>query len=543
MPTLAALLLCRPKPLSCQMLPYERNRTIVRSFPPRPRVPDSPDVQFDLQSLAKDAAALSDITPRSKMRRLGDDVASGCHRSENISSLKLITDTQAGRRAKVAGMSIDAHEQDLAKREIAALRLFEELPAHVLQELGWSGKQAVFDKLDPASLHSCVKAWSRGWSPGTLNGARCAWVRLRLWMQRMDSDDELPCVAVLQAFLDDIHAEAVKNELTRYRKSCDKAVLEHKPVPVRRRDGTRAALGVWDGLNFLRNRLHMPIPTNLVRDFLPNNAGSLPRRISTPAPPLPIRVLVDLETLISSSSCPPVMKNIAGAILFMAYGCHRFKQASSVQFYYFFDGCLCGQVNYDKGRAREPRPFFLPLEGLLLGSQWLKIFMGTLPDDGTYIVRDFSGAIDSFHATFLPAPLPDSKVESSLRFVIHKASPWLQPDSVKSFSRHSARHSLPCSAAARLTPFEYQVEIGRWSGALAYRRGLLATSTLNLKRAFQCMAMPSRYSMDAAACRAIHIMKAEMGAMREYVQRVGLKGLPPFGGWEHLRKYDPKTQS
>ena len=74
MPTLAALLLCRPNPLSCQMLPYERNRTIVRSFSPRPRVPDSPDVQFDLQSLAKDAAALSDFTPCSKMRRLGDDV-------------------------------------------------------------------------------------------------------------------------------------------------------------------------------------------------------------------------------------------------------------------------------------------------------------------------------------------------------------------------------------------------------------------------------------------------------------------------------------
>ena len=38
-------------------------------------------------------------------------------------------------------------------------------------------------------------------------------------------------------------------------------------------------------------------------------------------------------------------------------------------------------MNYDKGRAREPRPFFLPLEGLVLGSQWLKIFMSTLPDD------------------------------------------------------------------------------------------------------------------------------------------------------------------
>lgn len=87
MPTLAALLLCRPNPLSCQMLPYERNRRIVRSFSPRPRVPDSPDVQFDLQSLAKDAAALSDFTPCSKMRRLGDEVASGCHGSESISSL------------------------------------------------------------------------------------------------------------------------------------------------------------------------------------------------------------------------------------------------------------------------------------------------------------------------------------------------------------------------------------------------------------------------------------------------------------------------
>ena len=48
--------------------------------------------------------------------------------------------------------------------------------------------------------------------------------------------------------------------------------------------------------------------------------------------------------------------------------------------------------------------------------------------------------------------------------------------------------------------------------------------------------------MDAAACRAFHIMKAEMSVMREYVQRVGLKGPPPFGGWEHLRKYDLKKR-
>ena len=142
------------------MVPYERNRTIIRSFSPRPR--DPAQSSSALQSLAKDAATLSNVAPRSKMRRLGNDVASSCHRAENISSLKLVTDAHAGRRAKVAGTCIDAHEQDLAKREIVALRLFEEQPVYVLQELGWSGKQHVFDKLDPVSLHNFVKSWSRG---------------------------------------------------------------------------------------------------------------------------------------------------------------------------------------------------------------------------------------------------------------------------------------------------------------------------------------------------------------------------------------------
>ena len=172
----------------------------------------------------------------------------------------------------------------------------------VLQDLGWSDKQAVFDKLDPASLHDFVKEWSRGWSPSTLKGDRCAWVRLRVCMKHMDIDHELPCVADLQSFLDEIHEETVKNELARYRKSCDTANLHHQPALERRRDGTRAVLGVWDGLNFLLNRIHMLIPTNLVRALLPNNTGFLPHRMSTPTPSLPIRVLVDLEKSTENTS-------------------------------------------------------------------------------------------------------------------------------------------------------------------------------------------------------------------------------------------------
>ena len=104
---------------------------------------------------------------------------------------------------------------------------------------------------------------------------------------------------------------------------------------------------------------------------------------------------------------------------------------------------------------------------------------------------DFSGKIDSSSATFLPAPLTDSEGGVINSLCVERASPWLLPDTQKSFTRNSARHSLPCSDAARLAPFEYQVgrignnfapvEIGCWSGALAYRRELLATSTLTLK--------------------------------------------------------------
>ena len=115
----------------------------------------------------------------------------------------------------------------------------------------------------------------------------------------MDIDDELSCVADLQAFLEEIYEEDVKNKLARYHKSCDTANLHHQPAPDRRWDGTRGTLGVWDDLNFLRNRLHILIPTNLVRVCLPNNTGFLPDRMSTPVPPLPIRVLVDLENLIA----------------------------------------------------------------------------------------------------------------------------------------------------------------------------------------------------------------------------------------------------
>ncbi len=95
----------------------------------------------------------------------------------------------------------------------------------------------------------------------------------------------MSCVDDFQTFLDEIHEETDKNELVRYRKSCDTANFHHQPAPERRRDGTRTSLGVWDVLNFLLNRLHMLIPTNLVRTSLPNNAGFLPHRMS--APPLP----------------------------------------------------------------------------------------------------------------------------------------------------------------------------------------------------------------------------------------------------------------
>ena len=75
----------------------------------------------------------------------------------------------------------------------------------------------------------------------------------------------------------------------------------------------------------------------------------------------------------------------------MKYACFRWKQTGSIQLYFIVDYCLCDQVDVDKGKRKEPRPFFLPITGLVSGRRWFKVLLRRLQTDGRHIFRDFEG--------------------------------------------------------------------------------------------------------------------------------------------------------
>ena len=456
-----------------------------------------------------------------------------------LQNLHLSYGTKAGRLAKARGASLKQQEQLKAQREAAVIKLFQELPPSVLHKLGgW--RPEVFDALPAHKIHAFICSWCQKWEAGTLNNARLAWCRLRLWLSKHERDEdekdavvEAPCVADLADYFHWVHQESVERAKKAYAKQCERATRAGKPQPEMKQDGTRAAKGQWDGLDFLARNLNMALPTRSTKHMLPGRTGVTHGRLRKSSPPLPIKVLVELERFITRKDCPPVARNIGGAILFLAYGCHRWKQSGSVQFYGYVDGCLCGQVDVDKGSRKEPRPFFLPIQGLVSGTAWLRVLLETLPTDGGYIFSDFEGKVSSPEAQFLPAPLPQAKVDDTIRQVISMACPWLTQQELANITRHGPRHVLPTASAARGKPFEHQVEIGRWSGCSVYRQGLLAPEALRTKHALHIMTMPATYSAEAATKNAIRIMKDEMQAIRSYVTLMG-NNLPASGGWDQL---------
>jgi len=361
-----------------------------------------------LDQLAKEVMKPQPAISRIKRARLGDDADIASSGARVLSELQEVTGAGAGRRAKKRGHSLNQQQQADAARRVAATKLFNELPSPVVQGLGgWT--DSTFQTLAPSKLQKFIEAWCQTWEPGTIDNARLAWCRLRTWMDRSDIIVDYPCIANLVEYFQNVHERAVADASSRHSQRCMIATLRGHPAPVFRRDGTKAALGQWTGLEFLRRNLRMPIPTLETKKMLPQRMGIIPRCVRRHARPLSMRMLVDIERFITSVNCPPVLRNVGGGILFMAYACFRWKQTGSIQLYFIVDGCLCGQVDVDKGTRKEPRPFFLPITGLVSGRRWFKVLLRSLQPDGRHIFRDFEGPIDSIEPSFLPAPLPSGK--------------------------------------------------------------------------------------------------------------------------------------
>jgi hypothetical protein len=121
--------------------------------------------------------------------------------------------------------------------------------------------------------------------------------------------------------------------------------LRGHPTPFFHRDGTKAGLGQWTGLDFLWRNLRMSFPTLETKKMLPQRMGIMSRCVCRHVRPLSMRMLVDIERFSTSVNCPPVLRNVGDGILFMTYTYFRWKQTAPIQLYFIVDGCLCGQVD------------------------------------------------------------------------------------------------------------------------------------------------------------------------------------------------------
>ena len=85
------------------------------------------------------------------------------------------------------------------------------------------------------------------------------------------------------------------------------------------------------------------------------------------------------------------MKNAATATLFLIFCCCRAEQGQNLQIYGIEHGAIWGQVNCEKGKSKQPRPFWCALEGFF-GRAWFDALLETLQgvEEGGFLLMMLS---------------------------------------------------------------------------------------------------------------------------------------------------------
>jgi len=89
-----------------------------------------------LDQLAREVMEPQPAISRIKRARLGDDVHIASMGVRVLSELREVTGAGAGRRAKKRGHSLNQQQQTDDDRKVATTKLFNKLPASVVQGLG-----------------------------------------------------------------------------------------------------------------------------------------------------------------------------------------------------------------------------------------------------------------------------------------------------------------------------------------------------------------------------------------------------------------------
>ena len=140
------------------------------------------------------------------------------------------------------------------------------------------------------------------------------------------------------------------------------------------------------------------------------------------------------------------MKHVGGAMLVLTFACLRVMQGQKMQFYHIDSklGCLFRQVDVEKGRTKEPKAFFMMVNGIVSGTNWWLNYLSTTKGSEHLglLFRGFSGQYMSQDLVFLNAPMEYSEIVKMMRIALSFATKCPLKE-VSAYTMHSCRAFLP----------------------------------------------------------------------------------------------------
>ena len=262
----------------------------------------------------------------------------------------------------------------------------------------------------------------------------------------------------------------------------------------------------------------------------------------TPAEPVTMCTIEQLEIFIADPVTPLVTKHLAAAHLFCCYEVMRVEQAKSCWIDAIRDDeFIEGYVFLDKNLKRDkmqPRPWWAPLYGITGSKLYFETLMTSLKrvKDTYYIFRAYESPDGSVkYATgLLPISLlQTNRLMKSLQEILRMACGFSVTQS-QAYTLHSPRHFLPGVAAARGEPGTCRCEIGRWSQSVAQLPSLHPKVNMIRRQRTRAATLPYLYAKNHATERPLAILTRQMQALRIYYVKCEPGNLPAFGGLKNL---------
>jgi len=457
------------------------------------------------------------------------------------------------RGGKTSTADIVAQELDRECDKLAAT--FE--PWDLQKAIGYD--DSAFDQADPEEILRALrrKVRAAGEPAKSVARARCTYAAVRTWLARRDLDakhaEKVP-EHLLLLYLEEYKASKLAKKAEGQPAAPNSTDDERDAVPVvgARRHGKRKqtlqSAGDFHrrGMRALTRVYNLDWKTDGLKSQFTTRGRS--DHVPEPAQPPSLWMVVQLEEFVKDESNGIVLRHLAAAYLFCCLSAMRVEQAQNCWIAGTRDDEIIeGYVILDKNPRREamqPRPFWLEMRGITGSSEWFEILWKTLQDvrEQRFIFRAFKGKNAADATEFLNAPLRSGHgLVEAVQCMLQKACGLTQSES-EVYTLHGPRHFLPEVALARGEPETCRVELGRWSRSVAQLPSMRPTvsQVMWAKHSRACAAMADLYAQHSSAARPIAIIRRQLAALRECIQKhsqIGEDPLPPVGGWDLVPKF------